>query len=83
MQSSGEPNSRLGDKDHGRPGAAVAKASSPQENSQLREDSRDATEAAGDQAESETTGRVGHGNGASNSTCGTYLRATNFSGFRK
>ena len=35
LQSSGEPNSRLGDKDHGRPGPALAKASSPQETSQL------------------------------------------------
>lgn len=71
-QSSGEPNSRLGDKDHRRPRPALAKACSPQEASQLREDSCDATEAAGGQTESETTRRVRHGYGATNSTRGAY-----------
>ena len=65
-------NSRLGDKDHRRPGSSMAEASSPQETSQLREDTCDAAETAGDQTESETTGRVCHGNGATNSTRGEY-----------
>ena len=51
----------------------MAKASSPQETSQLREDSCDATETAGDQTESETTRRICHGNRATNSTRGKYL----------